>query len=472
MAVGWFMARFEEISYLLVPGMLIVVAIAFIGTRNERLPFYLLVASLPLLAFLRKTDQIPHALLIIPGGLAMLAWLVQLAIRRTTILFDRSTALAVLVGIWAIMSAISAGTRMIELSNLQRYWEVIILLFLTQNLLRERQHLVQFGWVMAISLSLYGAWIFGYQAQTYLQSGGSFTAMQLHLSTRDFAQINVSGMWINTGIPFAFYLMILAKVKQSRRRTYLLALCVILMILGVLSTFSVGAALGLGITLALLVLWMKNRSHRVRLTLLGLVVIGAALLSPLGERFNDQLLALAEKDPIEWGTYRGLSFYIGVQTIRQFPLFGGGPGGTGMYGISMEYMPFDSMRQVLFNGKPPLTPHNMFLYLGAELGIPGLLAFLALLTSIMLPLWREIRRQGARSGDTTVLYMGQAVLISLIVLLAHGMGHAGQIGRYLWILLGVGLAFTRISKRDSQVPTPGKTYSRTRVETNKYIGKN
>jgi putative inorganic carbon (HCO3(-)) transporter len=445
-AVGLFIALFEGVAYLLVPGTLAVIATALIATRYERLPFYLLMAALPLEAII-TIEGLSTSLLIVPGGLAIFAWLQQLALRRTTLVAERrATALAVLVGILATMSAMNAGGITAVLTEARRYWLVIILFFLAQNLLREKRHFVEFGWVMTISLGLVGALVLFDQVQAYLQSGAPLEASQLHDNILDIgAKAGEVAMQLTKGIPFAFYLG-LTDTESRRTHRYLLVLCAILMILGAFSTLSINGFLGLGITIALMVLAIKNPTQRMRLAFLGMAIIGIALISPLGGRLNEQRLALAEKDPIYWGTNRGLTWYGGLQAIRQEPWLGNGPGSDGVTAAAWPYIPFDMLKRMVTNGTTTFIPHNIFLSVGAELGVPGLLAFLALLASVMLPMRHEIRRRWSGSKDTRTVYMGQAILIGLVALLTQGMALSVHLDKYLWLLLGAGVAFTCMSR--------------------------
>jgi hypothetical protein len=442
--IGASTAVLDGISRLVIPGALIAIATALISVRYERLPFYLLVATLPLV-YILNSESMPTSFLVVPGAMAILAWLQQVAFRRTTVLVDRrSTALAVLLGTLATLSAIRAGTAD-ALGGARAYWLVIVLFFITQNVLLEEAHFVTLGWVIAISLGLLGAITLFEQARLYLLAGGSASAAQLHDNRLAVNNINGIGMWLTVGLPFALQLGC-GGVQLYRAHRYVLGLCAAFMVLGIVSTLSLTAHLGLAVSLMLVFLYSQNRSRRLGLVFLGAVTVGMVLVSPLMERLDYQLWLVQEQDPIYWGTKRGLAWYTGLQAIRQAPLLGHGPGPEGVTAAVLPYLPLDFLKRIVSAERVVFIPHNAFLSVGAEIGLPGALLFLTLLASVIIPLWHQALPGPARAGNARMLYMGQAILIGLIPVLVQNMALSEHLNKYLWLLLGAGLAFIRISK--------------------------
>jgi O-antigen ligase len=444
LVIGAGVALVGGISQVFLFGVLSVTAIALLALRYQLLPFYLLVAILPLETVL-AVEGLSTSLLIVPGGLAAFALLQQLSLGRTELGLGRqAVALALLLGMLATMSAMHAGGLTAVLAQARRYWLVIILFFLSQNLLREEQHLVKFGWLMAISLGLLGAYVFLDQAQSYLDVNSAWDVAQPHENRLDIGtRSGIAAMQLTKAIPFAFFL-ILSETKRRPSRRYVLGLCLALSVLGALATVSLNGFFGLGITGILIFLSVKRRTQRTRLALLGVALVGVALASPLGERLSDQQLALVKKDPIYWGTNRGLTWYTGLRAMGEEPLLGHGPGSEGVTEASLPYVPLDMLKRMADSGNMTFIPHNIFLSVGAELGVPGLVTFLILLAVVVIPLWRAVRRPGASFEGSQALYMGQAILIAIVALLAQGMALSVHLDKYLWLLLGAGVAFTRI----------------------------
>ena len=93
----------------------------------------------------------------------------------------------------------------------------------------------------------------------------------------------------------------------------------------------------------------------------------------------------------------------------------------------------------------PRTPHNSYLAIGAETGIPNLIVFLGLHIAALYALWKFKRRSGEADRMSSLFAMaiaGALVAISLI-----GLFHTLQMSKYLWILLA--LAFNFPLKRNS-----------------------
>lgn len=450
LTIGLAVAWFDGISSLFVLGALSLVAISLLATRYERLPFYLLIVILPLETVL-TVEGLSTSLLVVPGGLATFALLQQLALGRKALALERrTTALVLLLGVLAMISAMRADGLTAVLTQARRYWLVIILFLLTQNLLREKRHLVEFGWLLTMSLGLLGAYVFLGQARSYLDVSSSLDFAQLHENVLDVGtKAGAVAMQLTKAIPFAFFL-VLSEANRHPARRYVLGLCLVLSILGALATLSINGFFGLGITVMLVFLAARDRGQRTRLALLGVALICVALASPLGERLSDQRLALAEKDPIYWGTNRGLTWYTGLQAIGQEPWLGHGPGSEGVTAASLPHVPLDMLKRMVASGRMTFIPHNIFLSVGAELGIPGLVTFLVLLAVVVISMWRAVRRPWAPLGGSEALYMGhamymgQAILIAIVALLAQGMALSAHLDKYLWLLLGAGVAFTRI----------------------------
>lgn len=84
--------------------------------------------------------------------------------------------------------------------------------------------------------------------------------------------------------------------------------------------------------------------------------------------------------------------------------------------------------------------HNLFLQVGVDLGVPGLLAWLGLLGCVLLASWRAVR-----SPDATVRAIGAGLLASQVAMIVHGLLDAVTWGMVrtaplVWALWGVAAA--------------------------------
>lgn len=92
----------------------------------------------------------------------------------------------------------------------------------------------------------------------------------------------------------------------------------------------------------------------------------------------------------------------------------------------------------------PPHAHNLFLQIGVDLGIPGLLAWLAILVSSLLAAWRTYRA-GKWMGNGLLMGLGAGLLCSQIALIVHGMTDAVTWGMVrpapiVWFIWGLSMA--------------------------------
>ena len=98
--------------------------------------------------------------------------------------------------------------------------------------------------------------------------------------------------------------------------------------------------------------------------------------------------------------------------------------------------------------------HNLYLEMGADLGVVGLLAFLAIVTVTMAHLLILARFWRERRPDLSILAMG--CLMSLAAYLLSGVFLQLSFQRYFWILIALGNAtiwVLRHERTDEQQPS-------------------
>lgn len=128
-------------------------------------------------------------------------------------------------------------------------------------------------------------------------------------------------------------------------------------------------------------------------------------------------------------------------------------------GIGMGSFAYVTERFYPLTLSPPGVPHahNLFLQVAVDLGVPGLLAFLAALALVVAAAWRALRRARI-AGDSLVAGLAAGLLASQVALAAHGMLDAVTWGMVrpaviVWAVWGAAVAALRASRALS-VPTP------------------
>jgi putative inorganic carbon (hco3(-)) transporter len=93
--------------------------------------------------------------------------------------------------------------------------------------------------------------------------------------------------------------------------------------------------------------------------------------------------------------------------------------------------------------------HNLFLQVGVDLGLPGLVAWLALLILVCVCAWLVYRR-GRRQRDAVLTGLGAGLLASQAALVVHGLTDAATWGTrpavVVWAIWGLAMAATLIPK--------------------------
>lgn len=120
---------------------------------------------------------------------------------------------------------------------------------------------------------------------------------------------------------------------------------------------------------------------------------------------------------------RFVLIFSGMNIIREYP-FGGGPGF-----FKEKYGELRSSVIDKINPRLNIAPHNTYIQILVEKGIPGFLIFIFLTGLIILRLYNESRS----SGDALL----QGVFVSFISLLIYGFFHEILPDRMFWIALGL-----------------------------------
>lgn len=123
--------------------------------------------------------------------------------------------------------------------------------------------------------------------------------------------------------------------------------------------------------------------------------------------------------------------------IQDFPFTGVGMGSFG---------PVADLLYPFFLASPGQIPHahNLFLQVAVDLGIPGLIAWLAILMLVITTAW-QVYRHGRTMGDGWVAGLGAGLLCSQVALAVHGLTDAVTWGMVrpapiVWGLWGLAVA--------------------------------
>jgi putative inorganic carbon (HCO3(-)) transporter len=193
----------------------------------------------------------------------------------------------------------------------------------------------------------------------------------------------------------------------------------------------------MGLFLACAVLFML-RWPRLALPLLGLVGAGALFIALR----PDTLAALTDAvgDTVTNGLpYRMEIWSRGWFMVQDFMFTGIGMGS------------FEQVTELLYPLiiTPPGVPHahNLLLQIAVDLGVPGLIAWLGILGTVVVACWRAYR-----SDDPMLRALGAGLLASQVALLGHGLTDAVTWGMVrsaplVWLLWGVAVAAGLVARQ-------------------------
>lgn len=219
-------------------------------------------------------------------------------------------------------------------------------------------------------------------------------------------------------IPFAVYF---AKLEGPKWQRWFCIVSLLLMVVAFTLASSRGGLVGLIVAMGYMVL----RSGRSRKSMIALValVLPLLLLSPSSP--------LARMLHPSYGDYLGSQirhdfWMVGLDMIRKHWLFGIGLGNFTAYSYTITQG---------IEGRHGMAC-NTFLELAAELGIPGLIAYCAVLFGSFSAAGK-LRSEGSKRKDAFLFYAGQAMQAGLLGFAAAAIFVSAQYQKPFWMMVAL-----------------------------------
>ncbi len=253
---------------------------------------------------------------------------------------------------------------------------------------------------------------------------------------------NDLGLCTVSTLPLCIYLM-----RREARAVDRIggAAALLVLLAGTVQTGSRGGFLGLiALTLFAVMSLKAVRTHK-RITA---VVVGVVMIAGVaGDAYWDRMRTiLAPQDDYNWAgqaeSGRVEVWKRGIGYMLRRPILGVG---VDQFRVAEGTMAPQAARQRLGIGFRWSTAHNSYVQIGAELGVFGLGAFIALLGLS----FREARRVGKTAASRGDRMLGQCFASMLVGFSVGGIFLSQAYATYLYFALAVLIAFTRVVERGS-----------------------
>jgi putative inorganic carbon (HCO3(-)) transporter len=198
----------------------------------------------------------------------------------------------------------------------------------------------------------------------------------------------------------------------------------------------------------LVLLWLSGRRKLALVLLVVCAIVGVWLVSYSGSA--EATLALVDRsaDPSTLA-FRVNVWRVALWMMADFPFTGVGMG------------TFNDVATLLYPFYETQNPgtHNVYLQAGVDLGLPGLIAYLALLGLVLWMAWRAVRRF-KETGQLVLRGVAIGGLSGMIALLAHGLVDNtmwNTRAAFLpWLVVGMLVALYRCAQEMSENPCEGR----------------
>jgi O-antigen ligase len=235
--------------------------------------------------------------------------------------------------------------------------------------------------------------------------------------------------------------------ERSMLLRVLAGLMTVSITLGVVLSFSRGGAVGLAALLLALVVLRTVKAHHV-MAIVAVLAIILVTFPQYGNRLTSLAAAGGFGEPGTAGEVdnsllsRATETLAAALVIVDHPVIGVGPD---MFPI--HYEEYANVVGILIRNDAAREAHNLYLGIGAELGIPGLVVFLLIGGLTVRQLLRARRMSIDRRPDLERL--ATPFLLALMTYYVTGMFLHLSFGRFYWLILAVAGAAAIITLRES-----------------------
>lgn len=335
--------------------------------------------------------------------------------------------------------------------------EGLLLYLLVSNAVRSTRTLTRVVWVLIVAGSLLGALsVFQELTHSYgndygglaqvdrLDTGGGFNVApedsgEKVLRPRLGGPLGSENRYAQI-LAVLFPLALVRAFREPKRRLRLTAAaCTLLITGGLLLTFSRGGAVGVAVTLVAMILIRELRLRQLLVLLAAITAVVAFAVPDYVVRLSslEGVTSLSSTESSESTDAaivgRATENLAAWHTFLDHPLVGVGPG-VYFHEYSREYANRLGLRYLASERRG----HSLYLEMAADTGMIGLGAFLAMVGTALVLLYRHAKHWRDRDPERSML--ASSFLFALLAYLATGAFLHLSYQRYFWVVLALGSA--------------------------------
>ncbi len=383
----------------------------------------------------------------VAGGVLAFAWALALLRRGGTrvplLLRERPLVAYALIALqaWTFASALWATSPGTAISTAFRLAQGILLVFVVVSAVSRPQHLRWIVWGFIVGALLTA--LSGLTGATHAEQVSPLTD-----TTRlegGIGDPNELAALLVPALVIAGFLLV--AIRGALRRWFVFGLVGVVAI-ALFLTESRGGLVALGSTLVFVPLFagpVRARALTLVLTVAGVGIVYYGLIAP------PEALARITNFTAGGGTGRTDLWGIATNMIKDHPVLGVGAGNFQLVEPSYALGNIN-LGQVSLVVDTPKVAHNTYLNVIAELGIIGMIPFLAVLLGAVIAAVRSVRAL-ARSGQRELETISRGIVIGALAMFVAFLFISAQYEKQLWLMLGLLVALPSMVRRAVE-PTP------------------
>lgn len=348
----------------------------------------------------------------------LVVWLINNLMNDPKFVSHRTSSYVGLFTLLVIISIVPASNKELALEAFVTYMKSAILYLLIINLVDSPKMMKYTLWAIVLMAGV-NAFVGMTNFFSNVILAGRVSALR--------EDPNNLAIILVTAVPLTVALI---KEQKHLISKMILVVCGISIIITTALTYSRGGAIALGFVL----LWMLYHERKNKFVIILSILVLTVIIYLFVEEFShyQRLIRLVVKDQSflqRLKLYRG-----GIKMFISNPLIGVGIGNFIVWSTR-----YTGLMMALY-------AHNIFLHIGAETGIVGLLSFVLILFSGFKAAVHA-HRNGLKYNVRSVVNYANGIKISLVGFIVAGMFLSQHFNKALWTLLGLCVAIEKISEK-------------------------